>query len=141
MYAREKAPSLIDPAGPTISLISAEPVFVMAAALNACGYDEGLEASAPIRKHVRDEMIRPSRKVRMPAPGVMRSAYTLPSTHDRLGARTISQYISLALYSRRRRNSKFTADLTEMPPDSTQVLRSFPCFAPLRPRWTCTAFG
>src|ERR1035441_1707354 len=56
MYAREKAPSLIDPAGPTISLISAEPVFIMAAALNACGYDEGLEQSAPIRKHVRDEM-------------------------------------------------------------------------------------
>jgi len=37
-------------AGPTISLISAEPVFLMAAALNACGYDEGLEESAPVRK-------------------------------------------------------------------------------------------
>ncbi len=47
---REKAPSLVDPAGPTISLVSSEPVFVMAAALNACGYDEGLEESAPVRK-------------------------------------------------------------------------------------------
>src|ERR1700728_476977 len=56
MYAREKAPSLIDPAGPTISLISSEPVFVMAAALNACGYDEGLNESDPVRKHIRDEM-------------------------------------------------------------------------------------
>jgi len=27
-------------------------VFVMAAALNACGYDEGLEDSAPVRKRV-----------------------------------------------------------------------------------------
>ena len=53
MYVREKAPSLIDPAGPTISLISSEPVFIMAAALNTCGYDEGLEESGPIRKHVR----------------------------------------------------------------------------------------
>ena len=50
---REKAPSLIDPAGPTISLISSEPVFVMAAALNACGYDDGIEESAAIRKRVR----------------------------------------------------------------------------------------
>ena len=28
----------------------------MAAALNACGYDEGLEESAPVRKRVRDEI-------------------------------------------------------------------------------------
>src|ERR1039458_5862606 len=53
---QEKAPSLVDPAGPTISLVSSEPVFVMAAALNACGYDEGLDESAPIRKRVREEM-------------------------------------------------------------------------------------
>jgi hypothetical protein len=53
---QEKAPSLVDPAGPTISLVSSEPVFLMAAALNACGYDEGLEESAPVRKRVRDEM-------------------------------------------------------------------------------------
>src|SRR5208337_2271349 len=53
---QEKAPSLIDPAGPTISLVSSEPVFLMAAALNACGYDEGLPQSAPVRKQVRDEM-------------------------------------------------------------------------------------
>ena len=46
-YVREKTPSLIDPAGPTISLISSEPVFIMAAALNACGYDEGLDESDP----------------------------------------------------------------------------------------------
>src|SRR4051812_2950442 len=55
-YAREKSPSLIDPAGPTISLISAEPVFIMASALNACGYDQGLDASDGIRKRVRDEI-------------------------------------------------------------------------------------
>src|ERR1035438_366441 len=55
-YVREKAPSLVDPAGPTISLISAEPVFLMAAGLNACGYEDGLEESAPIRGRVRDEI-------------------------------------------------------------------------------------
>src|SRR5580698_1084062 len=55
-FAQEKTPSLIDPAGPTISLISSEPVFLMAAALNTCGYDEGLEDSAPVRKRVRDEI-------------------------------------------------------------------------------------
>src|SRR4051812_12536525 len=53
---QEKAPSLVDPAGPTISLVPSESVFFMASALNACGYDEGLDDSAPVRKRVRDEM-------------------------------------------------------------------------------------
>ena len=53
---QERAPSLVDPAGPTISLVSSEPVFMMAAALNACGYDEGLDESAPVRQRVRDEI-------------------------------------------------------------------------------------
>jgi hypothetical protein len=80
MYAQEKAPSLIDPAGPTISLISSEPVFIMAAALNACGYDEGLEDSAPIRKHVRDEMNQALAKSEDARPSATRSAFTSPST-------------------------------------------------------------
>src|SRR5947208_1516957 len=53
---QEKAPSLVDPAGPTISLVPSESVFFMASALNACGYDEGLEDGAPLRKRVRDEV-------------------------------------------------------------------------------------
>ena len=55
-YRQEKAPTLVDPAGPTVSLIPSEQVFLMAAALNACGYDEGLDESAPVRKRVREEM-------------------------------------------------------------------------------------
>ncbi len=44
-YQRVKAPSLVDPAGPTVSLINSEPLFFMASALHACGYDEGLDES------------------------------------------------------------------------------------------------
>jgi len=55
-FAREKTPSLIDPAGPTISLISSESVFVMSSALNVCGYDEGMDVASPIREHVRAEI-------------------------------------------------------------------------------------
>ncbi|HEV2214563.1 MAG TPA: hypothetical protein VGR64_04675, partial [Terracidiphilus sp.] len=46
---REQAPSLVDPNGPTISLVSSEQVFFMASALNACGYNDGLAESGPIR--------------------------------------------------------------------------------------------
>ena len=145
MYAREKAPSLIDPAGPTISLISSEPVFVMAAALNACGYDEGLEESAPVRKHVRDEMnqaLAQSEDAR-----AKRDALCLYIAQHRMTGteRDISQYISLALYLTPPPELEVTADLTEMPPDSTQVveivplLRAFAAAVDLHGIWLAVA--
>ncbi len=126
MYAREKAPSLIDPAGPTISLIPSEQVFIMSAALNTCGYDEGLEQSGPIRKHLRDEInqaLAQSEDAR-----TKRDALCLYIAQHRMtgSERDISQYISLALYLTPPPELEVTADLTEMPPDSTQVVEVLP---------------
>ena len=123
---REKAPSLIDPAGPTISLISSEPVFVMAAALNACGYDDGIEESAAIRKRVREEInaaLAKSEDAR-----AKRDKVCLYIAQHRLtgSVHDISQYISLALYLSPPPDLETTADLPEMPPDSTQVVEIAP---------------
>ena len=123
---QEKAPSLVDPAGPTISLISSEPVFVMAAALNACGYDEGLDESAPVRKRVRDEMnlaLAKSEDARN-----KRDKVCLYIAQHRMtgGERDIAQYISLALYLTPPPELETSAELTEMPPDSTQVVEIVP---------------
>jgi tetratricopeptide (TPR) repeat protein len=126
MYAQEKAPTMVDPAGPTISLTPSEPVFLMAAALNACGYDEGLEESDPVRKHVRDEMnqvLAKSEDAR-----AKRDALCLYIAQHRMTGteRDISQYISLSLYLTPPPDLEITADLTEMPPDSTQVAEIVP---------------
>ncbi|MGA8087977.1 MAG: hypothetical protein WCA10_11750 [Terracidiphilus sp.] len=123
---QEKAPSLVDAAGPTISLVSSEPVFLMAAALNACGYDEGLEDSAPIRKHVRDEIndaLAKSEDAR-----AKRDKVCLYIAQHRMTGteRDISQYISLALYLSNPPALETTVELTEMPPDSTQVVEIVP---------------
>ena len=123
---REKAPSLIDPAGPTISLISSEPVFVMAAALNACGYDDGIEESAAIRKRVREEInaaLAKSEDAR-----AKRDKVCLYIAQHRLtgSVHDISQYISLALYLSPPPDLETTVDLPEMPPDSTQVVEIAP---------------
>ncbi len=80
VFQQEKAPSLVDPAGPTISLVSSEPVFLMAAALNACGYDEGLDESAPVRKRVRDEINQALAKSEDARDKRDKSASTSPST-------------------------------------------------------------
>lgn len=123
---QEKAPSLVDPAGPTISLVSSEPVFLMASALNACGYDEGLDESAPVRKHVRDEMnqaLGQSEEARS-----ARDKLCLYVAQHRMTGteKDISQYISLALYLTPPPELETSVELTEMPPDSTQVVEILP---------------
>jgi len=125
-FQQEKAPSLVDPAGPTVSLISAEPVFVMAAALNACGYNEGLEESAPVRKKVRDEIndaLAKSENARK-----KRDAVCLFIAQHRMTGteRDISQYVSLSLYLTPPPQMETSVDLAEMPPDSTQVAEIVP---------------
>jgi tetratricopeptide (TPR) repeat protein len=120
VYAQERAP-LIDPAGPTISLISSEPVFIMASALNACGYDEGMDESAPVRKRVRDEIdlaLQKSEDAR-----AKRDALCLYVAQHRMTGTEldISQYISLALYMTPPPEMETTVELAEMPPDATQV--------------------
>ena len=95
---QEKNPTIVDPAGPTISLIPSPQLFFMAAALNACGYDEGLDDSAPVRKRVREEMN--AALVKSEAARAKRDKLCLYIAQHRMtgSERDISQYVSLALY-------------------------------------------
>ena len=125
-YPQEKAPSLVDPAGPTVSLVPSEPVFLMAAALNTCGYDEGLEESAPVRKHIRAE-INDSLAKSEDARSKRDKLCLYIAQHRMTGSdRDISQYISLALYLTPPPELEVSEDLAEMPPDSTQVVEIVP---------------
>ena len=139
-YQKEKSPTL-DPAGPTISLISSEPVFVMAAALNACGYDEGLDQSAPVRKRVRDEItaaLGKSEKAR----DARDKLCLFIAQHRMTGStRDIAQYISLALYLTPPPELETSAELTEMPPDSTQVVEILPLLREFTTGSICTESG
>jgi tetratricopeptide (TPR) repeat protein len=123
---REKAPSLVDPAGPTISLVPSESVFVMASALNACGYDEGLDDSAPVRKRVRDQMN--AVLARSEAARNARDKVCLYIAQHRMtgSEKDVAQYISLALYLTAPPELETSVELTEMPPDSTQVVEVVP---------------
>ncbi len=98
----------------------------MAAALNACGYDEGLGDSAPIRKHIRDDVNQAL--AQSEAARTKRDALCLFIAQHRMtgSERDISQYISLSLYLTAPPDLEVTADLTEMPPDSTQVVEILP---------------
>jgi tetratricopeptide (TPR) repeat protein len=122
----QKPPSLIDPAGPQISLQTSEAVFDIAAALNTCGYDAGLDQSQPVRQKIRDAINA----------AVVASAEA-QNTRDQLCAyirqhelsdtsHNLSQYVSLALYVTAPPDLTNSVPLTEMPPDSTQVIELLP---------------
>jgi tetratricopeptide (TPR) repeat protein len=126
MYSQVKAPSLVDPAGQAIELVSSEQVFIMAAALNACGYDDGLSESDPIRQKVRDEVnkaLAASEDAR-----TKRDKVCLYIAQHRMTGtvKDVSQYVSLALYLTPPPELETSVELPEMPPDSTQVVEILP---------------
>jgi tetratricopeptide (TPR) repeat protein len=125
-YVHEKTPTIVDPAGPTISLTSAESVFTMASALNMCGYDEGMADAAPVRKLVRDE-INKTLEVNEDARKKRDAVCLYIAQHRMTGTEfDVAQYISLSLYLTPPPEMETTADLTEMPPDATQVAEIVP---------------
>ena len=95
----------------------------MAAALNACGYDEGLEESAPVRKQVRAEINQALAKSEDARTKRDKLCLFIAQHHMTGSERDISQYISLALYlTPPPEHGVNSADLKEMPPDATQVV-------------------
>lgn len=98
----------------------------MASALNACGYNEGLNESAPVRKRVRDEMNQAL--ARSEDARKARDKVCLYIAQHRMTGteKDVAQYISLALYLTPPPNLETSVELTEMPPDSTQVAEIVP---------------
>ncbi len=123
---QEKAPSLVDPAGPTISLVPSESVFLMASALNACGYDEGMDESAPVRKRVRDEINQALARSEDARKSRDRLCLFIAQHRMTGTSKDVAQYISLALYLTPPPELETSVELTEMPPDSTQVVEIVP---------------
>jgi tetratricopeptide (TPR) repeat protein len=125
-FAQEKAPSLVDPAGPAISLVNSETLFTMAAALNACGYDEGMGESDPIRQQVRNE-VNAALAASEDARAKRDQVCLFIAQHRMTGTvMDVSQYISLALYLTPPPELETSVELPEMPPDSTQVVEILP---------------
>ncbi|WP_263355003.1 tetratricopeptide repeat protein [Acidicapsa acidisoli] len=125
-FAQEKAPSLVDPAGPAIELVNSEQLFFMAATLNACGYDEGLAESDPVRQEVRNE-VNQALAASEDARDKRDKVCLYIAQHRMTGTiKDISQYISLALYLTPPPDLETSVELPEMPPDSTQVVEILP---------------
>jgi hypothetical protein len=136
-----KAPVLADTSGPDVSLQNSEALFDFAAALNSCGYDQGLAASDPIRQEVRDQVNQ-----------ALETSADARDAHDQICAfidqhrlsntgSDLAQYISLALYVSPPPDLTPNAEGADLPPDASGVenilplLRRFSRLADLHVIW------
>jgi hypothetical protein len=121
-----KPPALVEPGGPSISLQTSEALFDIAVGLNACGYDNGLSESDPVRQRVREQVNQASqqsvdaRDARFHLCEFI-NAHRLPET-----GRDLAQYVSLALYVTPPPELTPSVEMQDLPPDSTQVVDVLP---------------
>jgi hypothetical protein len=122
------APRIAQPeaGGSAITLETSEPLFYVAVALNVCGYDADLAASSPVRARIREEI-----NTQVAASAAARTSRDALCNYVREhtladGSLNLAQYISLALYLSPPPELTPTADETELPPDSTQVVNILP---------------
>jgi tetratricopeptide (TPR) repeat protein len=108
-----------------VRLDTNESVFSVMAALNACGYDEGLAQSLPVREQIRTEISQASRDPEVAS--ALRQICRFYADHQQPDpSRNVAQYVSLALNLGT--PPAFTPKLKEsdLPPESIYVLGLVP---------------
>ena len=121
-----KPPALVDPAGPAISLQTSEAVFDVAVALNACGYDNGLAESDPIREHIREQVNQTTQQSVDARDARFHLCEFIDQHRLAEAGRDLAQYISLALYLTPPPELSPSVETADLPPDSTQVENILP---------------
>ena len=121
-----KPPALVEPGGPSISLQTSEALFDIAVGLNACGYDNGLADSDPVRAHIREQVNQASQQSVEARDTRFRLCEFI--NHHRLAetGRDLAQYVSLALYVTPPPELTPSVEMQDLPPDSTQVVDVLP---------------
>jgi tetratricopeptide (TPR) repeat protein len=111
---------------PQVSLETSESLFVVLTAINACGYDQELNASDPLRAQIRAEVAKVIADV--PAAKAAATPMCTAYVHHDAGesSRNLSQYISLALYLEEAPPLTLKVQEAEMPPDASAVADMVP---------------
>src|ERR1700746_2635156 len=107
---------------PKVTLDTSETLFTVLASMNACGYNEGLNASDPIRKQIRNETPGTSHDS---DDALQANAVLCQYYHEHVRpdpSRDLAQYISLALYLGDPPNFLPKAKEAELPPDAANVV-------------------
>jgi hypothetical protein len=115
-------PAAIDPTGPAISLEISEAMFDVMAALNTCGYSEGLSISDPLRQKVRDD-IDQSLEQSAAARDSRDQLCSFIHSHTMNGVSiNLAAYISLALYLTPPPSLTTNVGASDLPPDAATLV-------------------
>ncbi len=121
-----RSSALLNTTGPDVTLQNSEALFDVAAALNVCGYDKGLDASDSVRQAVREQMNQAlqgsadARDARDRLCGFIELHHLSDSGSD------LAQYISLALYITPPPDLQPSAEGADLPPDASGVENLLP---------------
>ena len=123
--ARPRA-AQIEKGGSAVTLEVSEPLFQLAAGLNACGYDADLEKSPAIRTEVRADMnaaLAASEDARKSRDALC--DYVSKHHLNDIGLE-VGQYVSLALYLSPPPEMEPNVDETQLPPQAAAVVNVLP---------------
>jgi tetratricopeptide (TPR) repeat protein len=111
-----------------VELESNETIFTVVTAMNACDYDDGLNASDPLRKAVRDQVNAAIERSKE-AGDIAREMCGFYREHHSGDTGELSQYISLALNLGGPPDFKPKVKEADLPPDTNYVLGFVPLMA------------
>ena len=108
---------------PKVTLDTSETLFTILASINACGYDQELNSSEPLRAEIRGEVARAARASdqALEASNLMCQYYHEHVRQD--SARDLSQYVSLSLYLGDPPNFVPKVPEGDLPPDAMGVVQ------------------
>jgi len=120
------AQSCLGENAPKVSLDTSETLFAVLTAINTCGYDSELSASDPVRSQIRQEVAKATQTFDQAKEEteVLCQFYRDHAQSD--PARTLAQYVSLALMLDAPPAFQLKAKEADLPPDALQVAGMVP---------------
>ena len=116
----------VEAGGAAVTLEDSEPLFDLAAALNACGYDADLDKSAPVRAKIRADMneaLQASEAARTSRDALC--GYIAKHRANDMGL-DVGQYVSLALYLSPPPELSPNVSELDLPPQAAAVVNVLP---------------
>ncbi|HVP64372.1 MAG TPA: tetratricopeptide repeat protein [candidate division Zixibacteria bacterium] len=108
------------PAQPRIAMESNEALFAVMASINACGYDQDLAGSHPVREKIREEVVQAARTPE--AQQELKAMCTFYADHLQAdSAKQLAQYVSLALNMGPASDFALKLPESDLPPDAHYV--------------------
>ena len=118
--------ALIDAGGPKVSLETSEAMFDMAVALNACGYNDGLSISQPIRMKIRKQVAQDVAESDQATALRDKVCAFIDSHQFGNSAQNLAQYVSLALFISPPPALKLSVPVNQLPPAAMGVEQILP---------------